>query len=72
VGAIALELGFKHVSLSSETMPMVRIVPRGYTGTETDQNGDVVVVDVVGVGVGAVVVVVVVVVVVLLLFLKKD
>jgi N-methylhydantoinase A/oxoprolinase/acetone carboxylase beta subunit len=32
VGAIAEELGFTHVSLSSVVMPMVRIVPRGYTG----------------------------------------
>ncbi|XP_060583010.1 5-oxoprolinase-like [Ruditapes philippinarum] len=31
VGAIAEELGFTHVSLSSVVMPMVRIVPRGYT-----------------------------------------
>ncbi|XP_041376521.1 5-oxoprolinase-like [Gigantopelta aegis] len=31
VGTLAKELGFKHVSLSSEVMPMVRIVPRGYT-----------------------------------------
>lgn len=31
VGELALELGFKHVSLSSEVMPMVRIVPRGFT-----------------------------------------
>ena len=29
---IAREMGFTHVSLSSQTMPMVRIVPRGYTG----------------------------------------
>lgn len=28
---LARELGFLHVSLSSETMPMVRIVPRGHT-----------------------------------------
>ena len=33
VGRMAVEMGFTHVSLSSETMPMVRIVPRGYTGT---------------------------------------
>ena len=32
VGHIAREMGFTHVSLSSQTMPMVRIVPRGYTG----------------------------------------
>ncbi|XP_003760578.2 5-oxoprolinase isoform X1 [Sarcophilus harrisii] len=31
VGALAQELGFTHVSLSSEVMPMVRIVPRGHT-----------------------------------------
>ncbi|XP_064410048.1 5-oxoprolinase isoform X1 [Latimeria chalumnae] len=31
VGELARRLGFKHVSLSSEVMPMVRIVPRGYT-----------------------------------------
>lgn len=31
VGALARELGFSHVSLSSEVMPMVRIVPRGHT-----------------------------------------
>ncbi|XP_044309191.1 5-oxoprolinase [Varanus komodoensis] len=31
VGALALELGFRQVSLSSEVMPMVRAVPRGYT-----------------------------------------
>lgn len=31
VGALARELGFTHVSLSSDTMPMVRIVPRGHT-----------------------------------------
>ena len=32
VGVLAKELGFMHISLSSEVMPMVRIVPRGYTG----------------------------------------
>ena len=32
VGQIAQEMGFEHVSLSSAVMPMVRIVPRGYTG----------------------------------------
>ena len=26
-------MGFNHVSLSSLVMPMVRIVPRGFTGT---------------------------------------
>ncbi|XP_025070029.1 5-oxoprolinase [Alligator sinensis] len=31
VGVLAQELGFQHVSLSSEVMPMVRVVPRGYT-----------------------------------------
>ena len=31
MGALARELGFTHVSLSSEVMPMVRIVPRGHT-----------------------------------------
>ncbi|XP_015426864.1 PREDICTED: 5-oxoprolinase, partial [Myotis davidii] len=31
VGALAREMGFTHVSLSSEAMPMVRIVPRGHT-----------------------------------------
>uniref|UniRef100_A0A8C6VCI7 5-oxoprolinase, ATP-hydrolysing n=1 Tax=Naja naja TaxID=35670 RepID=A0A8C6VCI7_NAJNA len=31
VGALARELGFRQVSLSSEVMPMVRMVPRGYT-----------------------------------------
>lgn len=31
VGSLALRLGFSQVSLSSEVMPMVRAVPRGYT-----------------------------------------
>ena len=31
VGHIAQKLGFGHVSLSSQVMPMVRIVPRGFT-----------------------------------------
>jgi 5-oxoprolinase (ATP-hydrolysing) len=31
VGAIARELGFEQISLSSELMPMVKAVPRGYT-----------------------------------------
>nr|XP_057916017.1 5-oxoprolinase [Doryrhamphus excisus] len=31
VGALARQLGFTQVSLSSEVMPMVRAVPRGYT-----------------------------------------
>ena len=34
VGHLAQEMGFTHVSLSSEIMPMVRIVPRGYTGED--------------------------------------
>ncbi|XP_025832170.1 5-oxoprolinase isoform X2 [Agrilus planipennis] len=33
VGQIANELGFTHVSLSHEVMPMVRIVPRGFTAS---------------------------------------
>ena len=33
VGKIAREMGFTHVSLSSDIMPMIRIVPRGYTAT---------------------------------------
>ena len=32
IGQLAKEMGFTHVSLSSQVMPMVRIVPRGYTG----------------------------------------
>jgi hypothetical protein len=28
---LALELGFSHVSMSSEVMPMIRAVPRGFT-----------------------------------------
>ncbi len=32
IGTLAREIGFTHVSLSSRVMPMVRIVPRGYTG----------------------------------------
>lgn len=31
VGRIAKDVGFDHVSLSHEVMPMVKIVPRGYT-----------------------------------------
>ena len=31
VEAIAKQIGFKHVSLSSKIMPMVRLVPRGFT-----------------------------------------
>ncbi|KAL9974393.1 hypothetical protein ACROYT_G011417 [Oculina patagonica] len=33
VGKVALEMGFDQVSLSSTIMPMVRIVPRGYTAS---------------------------------------
>ena len=29
---MALKMGFSQVSLSTEVMPMVKIVPRGYTG----------------------------------------
>ena len=32
VGQMAMEMGFHQVSLSSSVMPMIRIVPRGYTG----------------------------------------
>ena len=32
VGRLALDMGFTNMSLSSEVMPMVRIVPRGFTG----------------------------------------
>ncbi|KAJ8925583.1 hypothetical protein NQ315_009423 [Exocentrus adspersus] len=31
IGNIAREIGFKHISLSHEVIPMVRIVPRGFT-----------------------------------------
>lgn len=31
IGRIAKDVGFEHVSLSHEVMPMVKIVPRGYT-----------------------------------------
>ncbi|KAK9753040.1 Hydantoinase/oxoprolinase N-terminal region [Popillia japonica] len=31
IGQIAEEIGFGHISLSHEVMPMVRIVPRGFT-----------------------------------------
>uniref|UniRef100_S4R7X5 5-oxoprolinase, ATP-hydrolysing n=1 Tax=Petromyzon marinus TaxID=7757 RepID=S4R7X5_PETMA len=31
VGELARRMGFRHVSLSSDIMPMVRVVPRGYT-----------------------------------------
>ena len=33
IGALASDMGFSHISLSSDVMPMVRIVPRGYTGS---------------------------------------
>ena len=33
VGKLALEIGFEHVSLSSEVMPMIRAVPRGFTAS---------------------------------------
>lgn len=32
VGSVARQIGFDHVSLSSQLMPMVKIVPRSYTG----------------------------------------
>ena len=32
IGELAQEMGFSHVSLSSQVMPMVRMVLRGYTG----------------------------------------
>ncbi|CAH0550452.1 unnamed protein product [Brassicogethes aeneus] len=31
IGQVAHEIGFQHVSLSHQVMPMVRIVPRGFT-----------------------------------------
>lgn len=31
IGAMAKELGFRHITLSHLAMPMCRIVPRGYT-----------------------------------------
>ncbi|XP_073522528.1 5-oxoprolinase-like isoform X1 [Phyllobates terribilis] len=31
IGELACSLGFTHVSLSSEVMPMIRMVPRGFT-----------------------------------------
>ena len=31
MGKLAQEMGFLHVSLSSEVMPMVKAVPRGFT-----------------------------------------
>ena len=33
IGTIAQEMGFKHISLSSSVMPMVKIVERGYTAS---------------------------------------
>ncbi|KAK5647177.1 hypothetical protein RI129_002069 [Pyrocoelia pectoralis] len=33
IGKIATELGFSHVSMSHDVMPMVRIVPRGFTAS---------------------------------------
>ena len=33
VGMLAKELGFRQVSLSSEVMQMVKMVPRGFTAT---------------------------------------
>ncbi len=38
IGRLAKEMGFTHVSLSSSVMPMVRIVPRGYTGESIAQS----------------------------------
>ena len=32
VGELARKLGFAQVSISSSVMPMIRMVPRGYTG----------------------------------------
>ena len=31
MGKLAQEMGFSHVSLSSEVVPMVKVVPRGFT-----------------------------------------
>lgn len=31
VGLLAKELGFKQVSLSHEVMPMIKMIPRGFT-----------------------------------------
>lgn len=31
MASLALEMGFKQVSLSSDLAPMIRIVPRGHT-----------------------------------------
>ena len=33
VGALAQEIGFTHISLSSSIMPMIKMVPRGTSGT---------------------------------------
>lgn len=33
IGALAREMGFEHVALSSALVPMVRAVPRGHTGS---------------------------------------
>lgn len=33
VGAIAKEMGFRHITLSHEVMPMIKVVPRGLTTT---------------------------------------
>ncbi|XP_033626321.1 5-oxoprolinase-like isoform X1 [Asterias rubens] len=33
IGELAQQMGFHHVSLSSSVMPMVRMVPRGYTAS---------------------------------------
>ena len=38
MGELAQEMGFEQVSLSSVVMPMMRIVPRGYTGTRDDDD----------------------------------
>jgi N-methylhydantoinase A/oxoprolinase/acetone carboxylase beta subunit len=38
VGALAREMGFASVSLSSDVMPMIRIVPRGFTGVYRRQH----------------------------------
>ena len=32
IGSLAKEMGFSYISLSSRVMPMIRMVPRGYTG----------------------------------------
>jgi len=38
IGRLAVEMGFTHVSLSSSTMPMIKIVPRGFTGQRYIRN----------------------------------